>query len=129
MGVKMMKNEKVKLVIYWIVTVLVAANYLFAGPLYVMAGQEIREGMGKLGYPIYFVQLLGVWKFLGGITILAPKFPRLKEWAYAGMFFNLTAAAFSNGYSGSPVGDIVAPLITLVFVMASWYLRPASRKV
>lgn len=124
-----MKNEKVKTVLYWITTVLTGANYLFAGVLYVMAGPDIQEGMGKLGYPIYFVQLLGVWKFLGGIAILAPKFPRIKEWAYAGMFFNLTAASFSSGYTGQPINDVVAPLIFLILVMASWYLRPTSRRI
>jgi hypothetical protein len=85
-----------------------------------------------LGYPMYFFAILGVWKVLGAIAILAPGFPRLKEWAYAGIFFDLTGAAASvaavGGY-GAYAFHVIAPLIIAGFCMASWALRPSSRTI
>ena len=83
--------------------------------------------MHHLGYPLYFASILGVWKLLGAIAIVVPGFPRLKEWAYAGFCFDLTAAALSHAAVGDTTGDIVAPLVFLALVFASWALRPASR--
>ena len=83
-----------------------------------------------LGYPMYFFAILGVWKVLGAIAILVPRFPRLKEWAYAGIFFDLTGAAAScaavGGY-GAYGFHVIAPLILAVLTMVSWALRPPSR--
>jgi len=85
-----------------------------------------------LGYPMYFFAILGVWKVLGAIAILVPRFPRLKEWAYAGIFFDLTGAAVScaavRGY-GAYGFHVIAPLILTGFTVASWALRPPSRTV
>jgi hypothetical protein len=85
-----------------------------------------------LGYPPYFVTILGVWKVLGVIAILVPRFPRLKEWAYAGIFFDLTGAAAScaavGGY-GAYGFHIIAPLIIAGFAVASWAFRPESRTI
>jgi DoxX-like family len=85
-----------------------------------------------LGYPMYFFLILGFWKLLGAIAILAPGFPRLKEWAYAGIFFDLTGAAascaFSGGY-GAYGFHVIAPLIIAGFMVLSWALRPASRVI
>jgi hypothetical protein len=72
---------------------------------------------------------LGVWKLLGAIVVVIPRFPRLKEWAYAGFFFNLTSAAATRAFAGDSAGDIIAPLVFLALVVASWALRPASRKL
>ena len=83
--------------------------------------------MTHLGYPVYFASILGLWKLLGAIAIVAPGFPRLKEWAYAGFFFDLTSAAVSRAAVGDGVADILAPLGFLALVLASWALRPASR--
>src|SRR5258705_7769834 len=87
------------------------------------------EGMTPLGYPAYFVSILGVWKVLGGVAVLAPRFPTLKEWAYAGMLFDLTGAAASHAALGDPAGKIATPLIILGIVTAWWALRPESRKL
>ncbi len=85
-----------------------------------------------LGYPMYFFAILGFWKVLGAIAILVPRFPRLKEWAYAGIFFDLTGAAAScaavGGY-GAYGFHVIAPLIITGFCVASWALRPESRKI
>jgi hypothetical protein len=85
--------------------------------------------MRFLGYPAYFWQILGFWKLLGGIAILVPRFPLLKEWAYAGIFFNMTGAAATRIYVGDSAAHIIAPLVICGIAMVSWYLRPESRKM
>ena len=84
-----------------------------------------------LGYPLYFFRILGFWKILGAIAILVPRFPRLKEWAYAGIFFDLTGAAATWAAVGGPgeAFHIIAPLIIAGFTVASWALRPESRRI
>jgi hypothetical protein len=84
-------------------------------------------GLAELGYPAYFVPLLGLWKVLGGLAILAPRLPRLKELAYAGIAFDLTGAAVSHVAIGHPAAKAIAPLVILGIAAASWALRPASR--
>jgi uncharacterized membrane protein len=123
-----MNQSKVKLIAYWIVTVLVAAGYYMGGVLYVMRGQQVIDGAKALGYPLYFMVLLGVWKILGATAILLPKTPVIKEWAYAGMFINLTGAVVSNYVMGMGAAELISPLINLALVIASWALRPASRR-
>lgn len=123
-----MKESKGKLIAYWIITVLVAANYGFAGFVYLQQGPDMQMGAKALGYPLYFFAILGVWKLLGAIAILVPKTPIIKEWAYAGMFINLTAAAISNSIAKFPIQHIISPLVVLLFVILSWTLRPASRR-
>jgi hypothetical protein len=85
-----------------------------------------------LGYPLYFFRILGFWKVLGAIAILVPRFPRLKEWAYAGIFFDLTGAAASvaavGGY-GAYAFHVITPLIIAGLTVASWALRPESRTI
>ena len=85
--------------------------------------------MTHLGYPDYFVLILGTWKVLGGITVLLPRTAMLKEWAYAGMLFDLTGASASHAAVGDPAGKIATPLVMLAIVAASWALRPESRRV
>jgi uncharacterized membrane protein YphA (DoxX/SURF4 family) len=82
-----------------------------------------------LGYPLYFIMILGVWKVLGTIALLVPGFPRLKEWAYAGIFFNMTGAAISHAVSGSAAWHILYTGFLAVLTLASWALRPQSRKL
>jgi len=90
---------------------------------------EPLRGMAALGYPAYFVTILGAWKLLGGLALLAPRLPRLKEWAYAGIAFDLTGAAFSHAAVGHPAAKVIAPLVILGLAAASWALRPASRRL
>ncbi|AXR60638.1 DoxX family protein [Leptospira mayottensis] len=124
-----MNQEKIKTIIYWLATALTAANYAFASYVYLNRGPEVIAGITQLGYPLYFISLLGVWKLLGAIAITVPRFPLLKEWAYAGMFFNLTAASVSNAVAGTEIIHAILPLIALVLVALSWALRPANRRL
>jgi uncharacterized membrane protein YphA (DoxX/SURF4 family) len=112
---------------YWLTTGLAALAFAFGGFADLGRSPDVTAGMAHLGYPAYLATLLGIWKVLGAIAVLAPRLPRLKEWAYAGMMFDLTGAAFSHANSGDPAGRILTPLVVLAFVAASWALRPGSR--
>jgi uncharacterized membrane protein YphA (DoxX/SURF4 family) len=88
---------------------------------------HIASDMGHLGYPSYFMSILGVWKVLGAAAILVPGFPRLKEWAYAGMMFDLSGAAISRVAVGDGAVKTIIPIIISLVVAASWALRPEGR--
>jgi hypothetical protein len=89
--------------------------------------EQVAGIMTHLGYPLYFAAILGFWKVLGAVAVVAPRFPRLKEWAYAGMFFDLTGAALSHFVSGDAAATVLTPLVLLGIAAASWALRPADR--
>jgi uncharacterized membrane protein YphA (DoxX/SURF4 family) len=118
---------KGKAIGYWICTGLIAFVMLSGGAMQVARLQENINGFARLGYPVYFMVMLGVWKLLGGVAILVPRFPRLKEWAYAGIFIDLSSAAVSNASMSDSVGHILAPLVGIGILAGSWALRPASR--
>ncbi len=99
------------------------------GAMDVMGGPDIAEAMKHLGYPMYFTMLLGVWKLLSVPALLAPGLARLKEWAYAGVAFDLTAAAVSHAAVGDELPKIIIPIVLLGIAAASWALRPDSRKL
>jgi hypothetical protein len=120
---------KAKAIGYWICTGLVALAFLSGGIGELMRWSQVVEGMTHLGYPTYFVTILGVWKLLGTGAILAPRWPLLKEWAYAGMIFDLTGAIASHAASGDDARHILTPLLLAVLVVASWSLRPDSRRL
>jgi uncharacterized membrane protein YphA (DoxX/SURF4 family) len=94
-----------------------------------MRSPQMVAGMAHLGYPAYFMLILGVWKILGGVAILVPGLRLVKEWAYAGMMFDLTGASASHLASGDDLGHILTPLAIAVVVVASWALRPESRRL
>jgi uncharacterized membrane protein len=91
--------------------------------------QGVLQGFKPLGYPTYFISLIGVWKILGVIAILIPNFKLLKEWAYAGLFFAMTGAVISHIASNDISVQIIAPFVFAIFIVLSWYLRPANRKI
>jgi DoxX-like family len=120
---------KWKSISYWVITALVAF-FIGSGGAAELAGVPgTVEGLVRLGYPAYFASIIGFWKLLGAIAILAPRFPRLKEWAYAGIFFNMTGAAFTNVAVGVEVWHLIVNLVLAAFTVASWALRPASRRL
>lgn len=116
---------------YWAMTILVALPIGSGGFAQMAQFRANPHGVVPvLGYPLYFFAILGFWKVLGAAAILVPRFPRLKEWAYAGIFFDLTGAAASCaavGEYGAYGFHVIAPLLIAVFCMASWALRPPSR--
>jgi hypothetical protein len=120
---------KSKAIGYWVTTGIVALLIGSGGIMQVMLRPDAVAGIMRLGYPVYFIVLLGVWKVLGALAILAPRLPRLKEWAYAGIFFDLTGASVSHLASGSSAGNVIGPAVFAVVMLASWALRPESRRV
>ena len=112
---------------YWVATGLLAAALLAGGIAEVGSAPPVVATMSALGYPPYFVVILGIWKVLSVPALLSPRLPRLKEWAYAGIFFDLTGGAASHLLSGDTLGRAATPLVILLIAAASWALRPPSR--
>jgi hypothetical protein len=107
---------------YWISTGILALMFGSGGVAYLAGGEAQFRGMAELGYPAYFVTMLGVWKVLGALAIVTPRFPRLREWAYAGMAFDLIGAAASHAAVGHPVVKVAVPLVFLAIMAVSWRL-------
>jgi hypothetical protein len=113
---------------YWIATVLLAAECAVGGVLDVFQFPPFIETLVRLGYPTYFSSILGAWKLLAVVALLAPRSATLKEWAYAGIFFNMTGAAASHLAVGDGPGALVGPLAFTGLTLASWALRPPARR-
>lgn len=125
----MTKRNKI---VYWVATGLLSMAMLQSGIIQLFkieAALYDVTTMPHLGYPIYFLTILGVWKLLGVTTILIPKFPLLKEWAYAGFFFTLSGAAISHIAVGDNASEWGISLFLLTLTVISWYFRPANRKL
>lgn len=122
----MSKRNKI---IYWIATAWLALGLVSTGIVQLMNMEKDVQMMLKLGYPLYLLTILGVWKLLGAIAILIPKFPLVKEWAYAGCFFTTTGAILSHLLTGGAASETLPALLLLVLTILSWYFRPANRKL
>jgi hypothetical protein len=125
----MTKRNKI---IYWIATLWLALGMVSTGAVQLLKAKEGQGGLdmvSNLGYPAYILTILGVWKLLGVVALLIPKFPLVKEWAYAGFFFVMTGAIFSHVASGNSISEIFPALLLLALTMISWYFRPADRKM
>src|SRR5215471_18200874 len=113
-------------VTYWICTALTAFFFVSGGLAYALAVPDVVDGVTLLGFPLYFVRLLGVWKVLGGIAILVPGLPRLKEWAYAGILIDLTGASVASASMGAAIGaewwHVWAPMVVAAVMVVSWAL-------
>jgi hypothetical protein len=129
----MTKRNKI---IYWVATVWLALGMLATG-IQQLLKVQLEEalappgvyGITQLGYPVYLLTILGVWKILGVAVLLITKFPLLKEWAYAGFFFLLTGAIYSHIAVGHSASELFPALLLLVLTVVSWYFRPADRKI
>jgi uncharacterized membrane protein YphA (DoxX/SURF4 family) len=124
-----MPSTKRKSIAYWVTTSLIAAAFMLGGLIDAAARPPAVGFLAHLGYPAYFCTLIGVWKVLGGVAVLVPRFPRLKEWAYAGIFFDVTGATISHAASGDGASRVAVPLAFAAIALASWALRPQSRKL
>ena len=121
--------EKRKLIWYWIITAILSFCIFSGGLAQALQVDGVIQGFKPLRYPTYFISLIGIWKVLGIIAILIPKFKLLKEWAYAGIFFTMTGAVISHIASNDVSVQIIAPVLLAVFTVLSWHLRPADRKI
>lgn len=116
-------------IIYWIATVWLALGMLSTGIVQLIKMDEEVKIMTHLGYPLYFLTIIGVWKILGVIAILIPKFPLLKEWTYAGFFFVMSGAVFSHIAAGDGGKEFFGPILLLILTVVSWYFRQEDRKI
>jgi len=126
----MKKRDKI---IYWIATIWLSLGMLSTGIVQLFKlkgdGPGSLDTMIHLGYPAYFVTMLGVCKILGVVALLIPKFPLLKEWAYAGFFFMMSGALFTHVAAGNSLGEMFPSLLLLILIVVSWYFRPSDRKI
>jgi len=121
---------KAKLIIYWIATALLSFGMLGSGIAQLSQAEDMVKLITPLHYPHYFLYIIGFWKVMGVIAIIVPRFPLVKEWAYAGFFFVMTGAIFSHLASGDySLEGLIGPFMQTVFILLSWYFRPADRKV
>lgn len=120
---------KAKKIVYWIATVWLGLGMMSSAIVQLMRVPEAVASVNRLGYPAYLLTILGIWKILGVVTILAPRFPILKEWAYAGFFFVASGAFISHVTMGDPINEIFPSVLLLVLTVVSWYLRPESRRI
>jgi len=121
--------RKRKQVIYWGTTGFLAFGMLAQGISQTVQVKGFVDIITHLGYPVYLLIIIGVWKILGVVALLIPGVPLLKEWAYAGFFFVMSGALFSHIASGSPVLETLPSLFILTLIVVSWYFRPADRRV
>src|SRR6478609_4963000 len=122
----MTKRNKI---IYWVATIWLALGMVSTGIVQLLKAKEEVDLFTHLGYPVYLLTILSIWKFLGVIAVLIPKFPLLKEWAYAGFSFAMSGAVFSHLAAGSDAKEFFGPLLLIVLTVVSWYFRPADRKI
>jgi len=122
----MSKRNKI---IYWIATIWLALGMLSTGIVQLLKSKEEVANITQLGYPVYILTILGIWKILGSVVVLLPKFPLLKEWAYAGFFFAMTGATFSRIAAGDSINQMFPSLLLLILTIISWYFRPLERKI
>ena len=122
----MTKRNKI---IYWIATIWLSLGMMSTGIVQLINMKEEVQYMLDMGYPAYFLTIIGAWKMLGVIAILIPRFPLLKEWAYAGFFFIASGALLSHIAVCNPAVELFGPSLLLVLTIISWYFRPANRKI
>lgn len=115
--------------VYWVATALAAMAFAVPAVLNLVRAPHIVRDMAHLGYPPYFPVILGTWKLLGAMAIVLPRGARLKEWAYAGMVFDLTGAAISRAVVGDGAVMIIVPMAIAGVVVTSWALRPDERRL
>ncbi len=116
-------------IIYWVSTLWLALGMTSTGIVQLIRMKEESDMMAHLGYPQYILTLLGIWKLFGVIAVLVPKFPLVKEWAYAGFFFAMSGAAFSHIALGDNPTELFGPGLLIVLTAVSWYFRPAERRL
>lgn len=121
--------SKIRIVAYWIVTLLVvfenAAGFVWA----VLHIEYLHVMLTHLGYPEYFMNIMGPWQLGCAAALIAPRFPLIKEWAYAGAFFNYSSALISHVSAGDGPDKWAAAVVFAVLTVASWTLRPADRRL
>ncbi len=119
-------SPRTRRIAFWVLTALVVLPNVFAAFGYLARSDDMMANFARLGYPAYFVTVLGLWKLLGAAALLTRKFPTLTEWAYAGYAFVLSGAAVSHIAAGDPIGTAMPPLVMLGMLVGSYRLQPKA---
>lgn len=122
-------DMNMKLIAYWVATGLLTFILLFSGIGALTKQDFLIEAMLNIDFPLYVMNILGTDYTLAAIAIIAPGFPRLKEWAYAGVVFAMTAAFASHVAIGDTFENMIPPLVILSITVVSYMLRPKSRRL
>jgi uncharacterized membrane protein YphA (DoxX/SURF4 family) len=121
---------KKQAITYWIATSWLALGMVSTGIVQLLRmKEEVEKTSLHLGYPTYFLTIIAIWKLAGVLAILIPKYPLLKEWAYAGFFFVMSGAIFSHIACSDAAIEFFGPSLLIVLTLVSWYYRPTSRKL
>lgn len=121
--------NKTHKIIYWVATIWLSLGMVSTGVVQLIKMDEEVTNFTNLGFPLYLMTIIGIWKLLGVVAILMPKLALLKEWAYAGFFFTMTGAIVSHLFVNDPMVSLFGPTLLLVLTIVSWYFRPTSRRV
>ena len=121
--------KEINNMIYWTSTFFFTFGMFISGVFQLLHFKEMDELIAHVGYPMYFMYIIGTWKMLGIVAIIIPKYTLLKEWAYAGFFFLMTGALISHLAIGDGGKAIFGPLFQIIFIVLSWYFRPSDRKI
>ena len=118
--------KKATNILYWITTGFISVMFLFSAYMYLSQNPELMKGFAMMGYPAYFVTILGTAKLLGALAIVNPWSAKLREWAYAGFTFNLIGATWTHIATGTP---FISPLVFLLVLAASYYFHTRRQQV
>lgn len=121
--------KKAYKIIYWVSTLWLSLGMVSTASVQLLRKKEETDFIIEIGYPVYFLTIIGIWKILGVIAILVPKTPLVKEWAYAGFFFMMSGAIFSHLGAGNSVSEVFPALLLLALTVVSWYFRPLERRL
>src|SRR5215470_5194486 len=122
-------SSRTRTIVYWSATIILVLECEVGGIMGGLRMQPFLETIQHLGYPTYFMTIHTIWYILGGVALLVPRFPRLKEWAYAGLFFIYTGAFMSHFAVGDPLVMLIGPIVLTGLVLVSWALRPPTRRL
>lgn len=123
-------TSKTNKIIYWVATLWLALGMVSTGIVQLIKmKEEVEKTSVHLGYPMYFLTIISIWKFLGVVAILIPRYPLLKEWAYAGFFFLMSGAVISHAALGDGAKEYFGPVLLIILTLTSWYFRPTERKI
>ncbi len=129
-------NTRTKTILYWVSTLWLCLGMVSTGIVQLLH-QEAKgaisppgtEGMAHLGFPMYMLTILGIWKLLGAAAVLLPRTALLKEWAYAGFFFCMSGALAAHAFVGDAFVEFLPSLLLLLLCLVSWWLRPQTKRL
>jgi hypothetical protein len=123
------RRLSVRVISYWTFTLFIAGEMVAGSMWDLLRIPFVRAVFDQLGYPHYLSLILGVWKLPCAVALIVPRFPTLKEWAYAGAVFTYTGAVASHMLSHDGPSKWLGPSIFAAITFASWALRPDDRKM